>query len=78
MCQAIPRKVLRLDGQRVEVDYDGEPRWFEANELTDLMIGEYVVVYAGQVLERMDTADAESLLAFYAGLEEMIAEAAGG
>ncbi len=79
MCQAIPRRVLRVDAdQRVEVDYDGERRWFEANGLADLAVGEYVVVYAGQVIERMDAADAEALLAFYNGLEDMLAEAAGG
>lgn len=79
MCQAIPRKVLRLDPNgRVEVDYDGQPRWFDSSQVTDLEVGEYVVVYAGQVLERMDPADAEDILAFYAGLEDMIAEAAGG
>ena len=75
MCQAIPRRVLRTDGDRVEVDYDGQPTWVSALALPDLQVGEYVVVYAGQALERMDPQEAEELLAFYAGLEEMLEEA---
>ena len=75
MSQAIPRKVLRTDGLRVEVDYDGRPTWVEARALPDLAVGEYVVVYAGQALERMPTDEAEAMLEFYAGLEGMLEEA---
>ena len=75
MCQAIPRRVLDVDGQRVQVDYDGQPTWVEARALTDLTVGEYVVVYAGQALERMPTEEAEEMLAFYASLEDLLEEA---
>ena len=75
MCQAIPRKVLQVDGERVEVDYDGRPMWVNAAAVPDLAVGEYVVVYAGQALERMDPKDAEELLAFYADLEGLLEEA---
>ena len=75
MCQAIPRLVLRTSGTRVEVDYDDEPTWVEAASLPGLVVGEYVVVYAGQALERMDKAEAEEMLQFYADLEGMLAEA---
>ncbi len=75
MCQAIPRRVLEVEGERVQVDYDGQPTWVHAVALPDLTAGEYVVVYAGQALERMDQAEAEELLAFYASLEDLLAEA---
>ena len=74
MCQAVPRRVLQVDGERVQVDYDGQPTWVHAVALPDLMAGEYVVVYAGQALERMHQAEAEELLAFYASLEDLLAE----
>ena len=78
MCQAIPRKVLETDatGSRARVDLDGEPTWVEAASLPGLQIGEYVVVYAGQALERMETAEAEEMLDWYANLEQMLADAA--
>ena len=75
MCQAIPRRVLRVDGRRAEVDYDGQPTWVEATALPGLMVGEYVVVYAGQALDRMPTEEAELMLQFYADLEGMLEEA---
>ena len=75
MCQAIPRRVLRTDGTRVEVDYEGRPTWISALALLDLVVGEYVVVYAGQALERMPVEEAEELLAFYASFESMLEQA---
>lgn len=75
MCQAIPRRVLRVDRERVEVDYDGQPTWVSALALPDLQVGEYVVVYAGQALDRMPTEEAEEILAFYADFERMLEEA---
>jgi hydrogenase assembly chaperone HypC/HupF len=77
MCQAIPRRVLRLGDGRVEVDYDGRPTWVDSRVLSDLTVGEYVVVYAGQVLDRMPTEEAEAMLLFYADLEGMLEEASG-
>jgi hydrogenase maturation factor len=59
----------------VEVDYDGVPTWVTAAGITDLEVGEYVVVYAGQALEKLDTAEAEEMLAWYADLETMLEEA---
>jgi len=69
VCQAIPRRVLAIEAERLQVDIDGSPRWVEAHGLRDLALGDYVVVYAGHALERIDTADAEELLAWYAELE---------
>jgi hydrogenase expression/formation protein HypC len=75
MCQAIPRQVLEVQPERVLVDYDGRPTWVAATALTDLRVGEYVVVYAGQALERMPPDEAREMLAFYASLESMLEEA---
>ncbi len=75
MCQAIPRRVLRVAGTRVQVDYDGRPTWVDATGLDDLAVGEHVVVYASRALERMAPEDVEEILGFYAGLEAMLEEA---
>ena len=75
MCQAIPRRVLRVQDQRAEVEYDGRATWVEARAIPDLQVGEYVVVYAGQALDRMPADEAEAMLAFYGDLEAMLEEA---
>jgi hydrogenase expression/formation protein HypC len=77
MCQAVPRKVLQVDGERAEVLYDGIPLWVTVQGIPDLAVGEYVVVYAGQALERMPEDEAEDMLRFYAELERMLEEASG-
>ena len=74
MCQAIPRRVLEIERDRLLVEYDEQPAWVHAVELDDIQVGDYVVVYAGQALERMDQAEAEELLAFYASLEGLLEE----
>jgi hydrogenase assembly chaperone HypC/HupF len=75
VCQAIPRLVLRVEGARAEVDYDGRPTWVHTEELGEVSAGEYLLVYAGHALERVAREEAEELLAFYAGLEQMLEEA---
>lgn len=75
MCQAIPRKVLQLDGERAEVLYDGVPTWVVVRGIPDLAVDEYVVVYAGQALERMESEEAEDILRFQEELERMLEEA---
>lgn len=76
MCQAIPRKVLQVtDTERVQILYEGVPRWVVAHGIPDLAVGEYVVVYAEQVLERMPTDEAEEMLLFFDNLEMMLEEA---
>jgi hydrogenase expression/formation protein HypC len=77
MCQAIPRRVLAVAPGRVQLDYDGRRTWVAATALADVAPGEYVLVYAGQALERMDTAEAEEMLAWYAELESMLEQATG-
>jgi hydrogenase assembly chaperone HypC/HupF len=72
MCQTIPRKVLQVTGEHIEVLYDGVPRWLPVHGLPDLAPGEYVTVYAGAVLERMPVAEAEEILHFYAELEDLM------
>lgn len=78
MCQAIPRKVLKLTDEQAEVMYDGEPRWVHLQGMTGLQPGDYVVVYAEQVLERMNADEAEDILRFQEELEAMLGEAHNG
>ncbi|HEV2107457.1 MAG TPA: HypC/HybG/HupF family hydrogenase formation chaperone [Thermomicrobiales bacterium] len=75
MCQAIPRRVLQVADQRAEVLYDGTPIWVAVHGIPNVEVGQYLVVYAGQALERLPVEDAEEMLRFYAGLERMVEEA---
>jgi hydrogenase expression/formation protein HypC len=69
MCLAMPRRVLRIDGERAEIEWDGEPLWVATVGTPDLTVGDYVLVHAGQILDRVSEAEAEEILALYASLE---------
>lgn len=73
MCQAIPRKVLELKNEQALVLLDGEPTWVDRRGVTDVSVGDYLVVYAGTALERMTEAEATELLSFYDELERGLA-----
>jgi hydrogenase assembly chaperone HypC/HupF len=75
MCRTIPRRVLRVEGERAEVDVEGRPTWVDARAVTGLRPGEYVAVYAGVALERLPAEVAAELLEFEAELERMLEEA---
>jgi hydrogenase expression/formation protein HypC len=75
MCQAIPRQVLQVTESRLEVEIDGAPTWVERHAVPEIEVGEYVVVYAGQALERMDEDEALAMIEFYESLESMLEEA---
>ncbi len=77
MCQAIPRQVLQVATDRVQVLYDGVPTWVAANGIPDLTVGKYVIVYAGQAIEQLSADEAEEILRFYDELDRMVQEAAG-
>jgi hydrogenase expression/formation protein HypC len=74
ICQAIPRKVLRVEAGRAEVLYDGVPAWVAVHGIEGLAAGEYVVVYAGQALERIPAQEAEELLRYLNELERLYAD----
>ena len=56
MCQAIPRPVLRVSGDRAEVVYDGVPTWVTVQGIPNLAAGEYVVGAAVEDRCGRDTA----------------------
>jgi len=71
MCQAIPREVIGVEVDRAEVLIDGCRTWVRTQAMPDLRTGEYVVIYAGQVLERMEREQAELVLQEMAELDAM-------
>lgn len=74
MCLALPRRVLRADGDQAEVEWDDGSLWVSAGGFPDLAVGEYVIVHAGQVLERVSEAEAEEIRELYVSLESATLE----
>jgi hydrogenase expression/formation protein HypC len=69
MCLTTPRRVLRVEGERAEVEWDNESLWVATGGTPDLTPGDCVLVHAGQILDRISADEAEQILALYASLE---------
>ena len=69
MCLAMPRRVLHVEGEHAEIEWDSGPLWVSTGGTPDLAVGDYVLVHAGQVLDRVTAEEAEQILALYASLD---------
>lgn len=68
MCLAVPRQILTVKADRVLVEWEDGPLWADTGGLSDLQPGEYVLVHAGLVLERVSAEEAAAVLTLYAEL----------
>ena len=65
MCLAIPARVVRVDGDKAQVDF-GEGVLREVNvTLVDARVGNYVLVHAGYAIQLMDEKDALETLSLW-------------
>ncbi len=61
MCLELPAQVVGRDGDVVMIDVDGRQRRAMALLFPDLELGDWVLVAAGTVIERLDVAQAAQL-----------------
>jgi len=65
MCLAIPARVMRVDGDKAQVDF-GEGVLREVNvTLVEAKVGDYVLVHAGYAIQLMDEKDALETIALW-------------
>ena len=62
MCRAIPARVARLDAHTAWLELDGRvvPASLGTTEI--IQVGDYVLHYAGLVLERIDPEEAQAII----------------
>lgn len=64
MCLAIPGKIIKINGQKALIDYDGLNK--EANiSLVDVQINDYVIVHAGFAIEKLSAKEAQATLKYF-------------
>lgn len=71
MCLAIPGKVVKIEGdppEQARVEISGVRRQVFIGLLTDVQVGDWVLVHVGMALSKLDEADAQQTLRY---LEEM-------
>jgi hydrogenase expression/formation protein HypC len=70
MCLAIPMKIVEIDGPVAQVEEAGVRRPARLDLLDNAQIGDYVIVHAGVVIERLDQEEAQETLRL---IQEMLA-----
>lgn len=53
MCLAIPGKILKINDQTAEVDFNGIRKEINIS-VVDVEVGDFVMVHAGFAIEKMD------------------------
>ena len=69
MCYAIPAEILEINGDTAKVDYGGVVKKINTCLLTNLKVGDFVLIHAGFAIEKIDKKTAEESLSL---IKEML------
>ncbi len=72
MCLAVPAKVTTINGDEAVLDYGGVKRKANISMLSDVKVGDYVLVHVGYAISKMDEEEALETLKLW---DEMLAAA---
>ncbi|MBE5855389.1 MAG: HypC/HybG/HupF family hydrogenase formation chaperone [Lachnospiraceae bacterium] len=71
MCVASSGKVIALNGTIADVDFQGNIVHAEAG-LTPVEVGDYVLVHAGLIIQKVSRAEHEEIADLFAELEDAV------
>ena len=79
MCLVLPARVVSVSGATAEVLLHGEQQPVSARTelVADLALGDFVLVDRGVILRVIEPGEAESILAIYAEMEQLLIEEEG-
>ncbi|MBW1677672.1 MAG: HypC/HybG/HupF family hydrogenase formation chaperone [Deltaproteobacteria bacterium] len=62
MCLAIPARVTKIDSNMATIEVGGVSRSASLMLVTDVVVGDYVIVHAGFAIHRVDPEEAQESL----------------
>ena len=65
MCLAIPAKVTKIDEDVATIEVGGVARSISLMLVTDVALGDYVIVHAGFAIHKVDPEEAEESLRLF-------------
>lgn len=65
VCLAIPGRIAKIEGGKATVDYGGEKRIAGTALLPDVKVGEYVIVSARMIMQKVPEQEAKRTLALW-------------
>ncbi len=58
MCLAVPAKVMEINGEEAVLDYGGVKRKANVSMLSEVKVGDYVLVHVGYAISKLDEKEA--------------------
>jgi hydrogenase expression/formation protein HypC len=76
MCLAMPGKIVEIEGKdslgpRAKVDFGGVLKEVSLACLTDVKVGDYVIVHVGIALSKLDEEEAARTLELFSEMAEL-------
>ncbi|HUW23445.1 MAG TPA: HypC/HybG/HupF family hydrogenase formation chaperone [bacterium] len=62
MCLAIPAKILKIEDNLAQVDMAGVKRQADIRMVSNVRVGEYILIHAGFAIEKIGEKEAEETL----------------
>ncbi len=62
MCLAVPAKVESIEGNEAKLNLSGNIMKASLDLLTDVKVGDYVLLHAGYAIQKIDEVEARSTL----------------
>ncbi|MFA6308532.1 MAG: HypC/HybG/HupF family hydrogenase formation chaperone [Clostridia bacterium] len=72
MCLAVPGKVIKINDKTCLVDIMGVSTETSIDFLTDVNIGDYILIHAGSAIEKIDRKEALDTLKIFSELKEIM------
>ncbi len=62
VCLAVPAKVTKINGEEAVLDYGGVKRKANISMLSDVIVGDYVLVHVGYAISKLNEDEAKETL----------------
>ncbi|HBC92330.1 MAG TPA: HypC/HybG/HupF family hydrogenase formation chaperone [Pelotomaculum sp.] len=74
MCLGITAKVVKIDGQKADVEFDGVTQAVSIAMTPEVKIGEYVMIHAGFAISIIEREQAEETMNLFIEIKKMMEE----
>ncbi len=71
MCLAIPMKLISIKGNKGVVELSGVKKEISLNLLSNVEIGDYLIVHAGFAIEKLNEEEAKKTLEIWEEIENI-------
>jgi len=74
MCLGVTARVVKIDGKKADVEFDGVIQTISIAMTPEVKIGEYVMLHAGFAISIIDQQQAEETIEIFMEIKKMMEE----